>query len=247
MAKIDFSICTKPDEYINEQCAYDIIGDVHGCYDMLAELLGKLGYTVENGLVTGSPEGRRLVFLGDLCDRGNRSFDCVLLARAAVENGAAVWLLGNHDDKLRKWLLKSKETDDPDRARFLELNEKERTDLADFIATLPDHLILDGGRLVVVHGGISEELIGEQSSKCRAFALYGATTGRVDENGLPIREDWTESYSGEALVVYGHTPVQEPRVNGNTIDIDTGAFNGGALTALMYPEMEYVIAVAVNQ
>lgn len=244
MAKIDFSICTKPDEYINEQCAYDIIGDVHGCYDMLAELLNKLGYTVEEGFITGSPEGRRLVFLGDLCDRGARSLDCVRLVRAAVKSGTTLWLLGNHDDKLRKWLLKPKETDDPDRARFLELTEEERTDLAGFIATLPDHLILDGGRLVVVHGGISEELIGEQSSKCRAFALYGATTGRVDENGLPIREDWTETYTGEALVVYGHTPVNEPRANGNAIDIDTGAFEGGPLTALRYPEMEYLTAEA---
>jgi len=171
----------------------------------------------------------------------------VLRGIGPVLTGTALWLLGNHDDKLRKWLLKPKETDDPDRARFLDLTEEERTDLAGFIATLPDHLILDGGRLVVAHGGMAEELIGQQSGRCRAFALYGAATGRVDENGLPIREDWTETYTGDALVVYGHTPVSEPKVNGNTVDIDTGAFDGGALTAMRYPEMEYMTAAAANE
>jgi len=41
--------------------------------------------------------------------------------------------------------------------------------------------------------------------------------------------------------------VSEPKVNGNTVDIDTGAFDGGALTAMRYPEMEYMTAAAANE
>ena len=42
----------------------------------------------------------------------------------------------------------------------------------------------------------------------RAFALFGDTTGELGEHGLPVRRNWAASYRGEALVVYGHTPVR---------------------------------------
>ena len=55
---------------------FDLIGDVHGCFDELAQLLGKLGYVVEaaedapHGYRAHHPEGRTAVFVGDLVDRG---------------------------------------------------------------------------------------------------------------------------------------------------------------------------------
>ena len=55
-----------------EHGPFDIIGDVHGCYDELIELMAKLGYTVEEheGKYNVSPlDGRKLVFVGDLVDR----------------------------------------------------------------------------------------------------------------------------------------------------------------------------------
>lgn len=239
MTKTDFSICTKPDEYINDTCGYDIIGDVHGCFGLLRGLLGLLGYGVEDGLITSAPENRKLVFLGDLCDRGEDSVGCIRLVRNAAQSGLAYWILGNHDEKLCRWLRKPKEGDEA-RAGFLAMTETERLELSDYILTLPDHLILDSGRLIAVHGGITDELIGQQSNKCRAFALYGATTGLVDENGLPIRGDWTKDYNGEGFVVYGHDPVTAPRLSGNTLNIDTGTFESGILTAFHWPERELV-------
>src|SRR5205823_1403947 len=109
-----------------------------------------------------------------------------------------------------------------------------------FLEVLPSHYVLDAGRLVVVHAGLREHMHGRESSRIRAFALYGQVDGAVDLRGLPVRGDWAAAYGGSALVVYGHTPVGEPAWVNRTINIDTGCAFGGRLTALRYPEMELV-------
>ena len=81
---------------------------------------------------------------------------------------------------------------------------------------------------------------GRGSGKVRDFALYGETTGETDEFGLPVRYNWAAEYRGPAMVVYGHTPVPEPEWLNRTVNIDTGCVFGGKLTALRYPEREFV-------
>src|SRR6185436_17492625 len=98
----------------------------------------------------------------------------------------------------------------------------------------------DGGRLVVAHAGLREEMHGRGSGAVRAFAMYGETTGETDEFGLPIRYNWAADYRGRAMVVYGHTPVPEAEWLNSTICLDTGCVFGGKLTALRYPEKELV-------
>ena len=60
----------------NEHGPFDIIGDVHGCYDELHEMLTILGYIENTEGVMSHPDGRRAVFLGDLCDRGPKILPC---------------------------------------------------------------------------------------------------------------------------------------------------------------------------
>jgi protein phosphatase len=112
--------------------------------------------------------------------------------------------------------------------------------VAAFIDGLVSHYVLDGGRLVVAHAGLPENMQGRGSGKVRDFALYGDTTGETDEYGLPVRYPWAQAYRGKAMVVYGHTPVPEPEWLNRTICIDTGCVFGGRLTALRYPEKELV-------
>ena len=102
----------------------------------------------------------------------------------------------------------------------------------------------DDGKLVVAHAGMKEEMQGRGSGKVRDFALYGETTGETDEFGLPVRYNWAAEYRGQAIVVYGHTPVPEPEWLNRTINIDTGCVFGGKLTALRYPEKELVSVAA---
>jgi protein phosphatase len=87
---------------------------------------------------------------------------------------------------------------------------------------------------------------GRGSGAVREFALYGETTGETDEFGLPVRFNWAAEYRGRAMVVYGHTPVPEPEWLNRTVNIDTGCVFGGKLTALRYPEREF-ISVAAKQ
>ncbi len=223
---------------------FDLIGDVHGCADELEKLLGKLGYAPDEAGVWRHPEGRKVVFLGDLVDRGPRVPEVLRIAMGMVKAGSALCVPGNHDEKLLRWLRGKKVRIAHGLERTIEQLEREtpefRFDVNAFLDGLVSHYVLDGGRLVAAHAGMKEEMQGRASGQVRSFALYGETTGEVDELGLPVRIDWAADYRGSAMVVYGHTPVAEPRWLNRTINIDTGCVFGGALTALRYPERELV-------
>jgi protein phosphatase len=100
---------------------------------------------------------------------------------------------------------------------------------------------------VVAHAGLPARYQGRSSGRVRDFALYGETTGETDEFGLPVRGNWAADYRGDATVVYGHTPVDEPQWLNNTINIDTGCVFGGRLTALRWPERELVSVAAARE
>jgi polynucleotide kinase-phosphatase len=239
---------------------FDIIGDIHGCADELEELLRRLGYEcgyrmdLENYARGWSqstwchPDGRKAVFVGDLVDRGPRVLDTLRIARNMVASGSALCVPGNHDMKLLKklggravqithglagTLAEIDALPDDVRPAFTK-------SLAEFLDGLVSHYVLDGGRLVVAHAGLKREMQGRGSGKVRDFCLYGETTGETDEFGLPVRHNWAAEYRGPAAVVYGHTPVPEPEWLNNTVNIDTGCVFGGKLTALRWPEREFV-------
>jgi len=242
---------------------FDIIGDVHGCCDELETLLGQLGYerseTAEHEPGWGNvgyahPQGRKAVFLGDLVDRGPRVLDTVSIVRNMVNSGSALCVPGNHDVKLLRQLrgknvqvkyglaetlAEIEKIPEDDRQPF-------RKELELFIYGLVSHYVLDDGKLVVAHAGMKEEMQGRGSGAVRGFALYGDTTGETDEFGLPVRYNWAAEYRGRATVVYGHTPVPEAEWLNRTVNVDTGCVFGGKLTALRYPEREFVSVPAAE-
>jgi protein phosphatase len=226
---------------------FDIIGDVHGCFDELIELMARLGYEVAEdfgGYRVTQPTGRKLIFVGDLVDRGPKIPEVLKLAMSMVESGQALCVPGNHDMKLLR-KLRGRDVQIThglaDSLRQLEAEPPEfREGVAVFLDKLVSHYVLDDGELVVAHAGMKEEMQGRGSSKVREFALYGETTGETDEFGLPVRLNWAAEYRGHSTVVYGHTPVAEPEWLNRTMNIDTGCVFGGKLTALRYPEKEIV-------
>ncbi len=233
---------------------FDVIGDVHGCFDELRALLGQLGYVVEpatepapdggSGWRARHPAGRKAVFLGDLVDRGPKTPDVIRLVMGMVADGTAYCVPGNHDVKLMRKLRGRDVRVTHGLAESLAQIEREPPAFAgraaDFIDGLVSHYVLDDGKLVVAHAGLPANMQGRGSGKVRDFALYGDTTGETDEYGLPVRYPWAQEYRGRAMVVYGHTPVPEPEWLNRTICIDTGCVFGGRLTALRYPERELV-------
>ena len=232
---------------------FDIIGDVHGCYDELCALLEQLGYAVGDagsGVTLTHPQGRRVIFVGDLVDRGPKSPEVLRLAMDGAAAGTAFCVQGNHDDKLVRKLrgrnVRISHGLAETLAQLETATEKFKSRIADFLENLPAHFVLDEGRLVVAHAGLREEYHGKRSGAARAFSLYGETTGETDEFGSPIRYNWAQDYEGKAVVVYGHTPVREPEWLNNTICVDTGCVYGGKLTALRYPERELVSVPAAR-
>lgn len=231
---------------------FDIIGDVHGCFRELRELLQQMGYRITKhrdrtknwGYSVKAPAGRQAVFVGDLVDRGPASNEVLRLVMSMVQHGQALCVSGNHDDKLRRKLIGKQVKIAHGLAETLDQMAQEPAEfhqaVIDFLRNLPDHLELDEGRLIVAHAGLKEKMQGRIGSAVRSFCLYGETTGEVDEFGLLVRYPWAKEYRGKAKVVYGHTPTLDPEWINGTICLDTGCVFGERLTALRYPSMELV-------
>ncbi|WP_040204557.1 bis(5'-nucleosyl)-tetraphosphatase PrpE [Neobacillus jeddahensis] len=226
----------------------DIIGDIHGCFTEFKDLTLRLGYSWESGFPS-HPDHRALGFVGDLTDRGPASLQVIeTVWQLVINHKQAYYTPGNHCNKLYRYFLGNKvqvthglettvaeyeslynKEQDSIRKKFIELYEK-----------APLYLVLDSEKLIIAHAGIKQEFIGKSHGKVKEFVLYGDITGKKNPDGTPVRLDWAKTYNGDAWIVYGHTPVKEPRILNNTYNIDTGAVFGGKLTALRYPEMEIV-------
>src|SRR5690625_1067481 len=98
----------------------DIIGDIHGEYEALCALLDVLGYAVDGT----HPEGRRLVFVGDFCDRGPNSPAVIKMARDMIQAGRAYAVLGNHEINLLR--------DDPKAGSGWYFAQREASDQRDY-------------------------------------------------------------------------------------------------------------------
>ncbi len=246
---------------------FDIIGDVHGCFDELLKLLQKLGYSVQKNpdfventeggapstketpdpfvpFIIQNPAERRAVFVGDLVDRGPNSPDVLRLVMQMVAEKKAWCVVGNHDDKLKRFLdgkdVKLQHGLEKTVAQLKSTSPFFKQKIRRFLDSLISHYVFDEGKLVVAHAGCIENMQGRISGAVRSFCMYGETTGEIDEFGLPVRHNWAADYKGKAMVVYGHTPVPTIEWLNNTVDIDTGCVFGGRLTALRYPEREVV-------
>lgn len=75
---------------------FDIIGDVHGYADALKALLRSLDYEERDGAWRHS-EGRRVIFVGDLIDRGPAQLETVAIARRMIDADTARIVMGNHE------------------------------------------------------------------------------------------------------------------------------------------------------
>ena len=224
-----------------------VIGDVHGCLAELEDLLAA---------VAPGPSDR-VVFLGDLLDRGP---DPVGVLRRVRELGADC-VLGNHEEKhLRYAAHEARRRSDPryrspmrpfDPKRAAEHGRLTHEDLL-WLASLPRWISLGGG-WIAVHGGVVPGIpLASQPSEWLLRLRYVDDRGRpvpreAGEVGAPGVRRWAEAWTGPTSVVYGHFPHElgearrdEPRPGVVCMGIDTGCVYGGALTALVLPAAEIV-------
>jgi serine/threonine protein phosphatase 1 len=200
------------------------IGDIHGSYTKLRNLL-------DHCMEHRSASEFRLVFLGDYVDRGRRSRDVVelLIKTQAEAPDHVACLKGNHEEML---LSAAKGGDD---APWL--NNGGDTTLASYDVgradeILPTHLawfdqlplaITDEQRFFV-HAGVRPGVPLQQQSK---------------NDLLWIREPFLSDSRDHGLyIVHGHTPIRSrvPELRRNRLNLDTGAYFGGPLTAAGFDE-----------
>ncbi|MCE7872517.1 hypothetical protein DYH09_19350 [bacterium CPR1] len=146
----------------------DIVGDVHGCLEELRILMGHLGYDASGT----HPESRRLVFLGDLTDRGPDNEGVVRQVKELVEGGRAQCILGNHDLNL---LLESRK---PENGWFFgepregqkAADEAVRAMVLEFFASLP--LALERPDLRVIHACWDDAMLALARQATCALTLH---------------------------------------------------------------------------
>lgn len=232
----------------------DVIGDVHGCYSELVALFEKLGYKKEQNIYV-HPDKRIPVFIGDITDRGPDSIKVIqLVYEMVVKHKKAKYVPGNHCNKLYRFFLgnnvQQKHGLETTVAEYEALDNKQQGHVSNQFMRLyeeaPLYLQLPEANAIVAHAGIKKSYIGRHDKKVKTFVLYGDITGKFDEDGKPIRRDWAQHYDGDTWIVYGHTPVLEPRIVNKTINIDTGCVFGNKLTAFRLPE-ETTVSVPSEQ
>jgi hypothetical protein len=131
----------------------DIVGDVHGEYEVLERLLNELGYDAEGR----SRDGRRLVFLGDLVDRGPDNPAVVDAVMAMVDRGHAQCIMGNHELNIllgrpmpgNGWFIQPNAVEKPGEFDSVRVDPAKIDDYLQFFASLP--LVLENESLRLVH------------------------------------------------------------------------------------------------
>jgi len=188
------------------------VGDIHGCLDLLRQLLVQVAPGAED----------QVVFLGDYIDRGPDSRGVLeFLLEFRKRWPQTVFLKGNHEAMLLDYLAGRK------RLRYLlnggentlyNYREKGRLQIPEeHLQFLHDlRLYFETERFIFVHAGLRPHV---------------ATQAQHEKDLLWIREDFLESdFSWGKTVVFGHTPLHKPRLAGDRIGLDTGAVYGRTLT-----------------
>ena len=200
------------------------IGDIHGCFDKLCVLMDKIKIDRYNDI---------LLFLGDYIDRGPSSFDVIeYLIDLKKHFQRIVFLKGNHEDMLEKYLLGK------DRLTYLINGGQQtledylkRTQTTDSPLIPQEHLNFFGSLLlyyesdnyIFVHAGLRENIPLEMQDPA---------------DFLWIREDFINSdFDFGKRVIFGHTPYPKPLIEPNKIGIDTGAVYGNKLTCVELPAL----------
>jgi hypothetical protein len=189
-----------------------VVGDLHGCYDELLDLLDKISFGSED----------RLICVGDLITKGPKNRE-VLDRFMSDPQFAAV--IGNHDLALRRrWNGEKFKLKPSQKPTHKEL-KKDKERYVPFLNQLP--FTIDLGTHLVVHAGLRPglELYSQTTEDMTELRSLGED--RASRKGPP----WYDVYDGEKIVLFGHWPAAEPRRGKKAIGLDTGCVYGGQLTA----------------
>ena len=198
-----------------------VVGDIHGCYDELMDLLEKAKFA----------EDDRVVSVGDLITKGPKSREVL---EVFMTDARFTTVIGNHDLALRrKWNGEDIELSSAQKEAHKEL-KGEKDAYASFFNRVPFTIDLDTH--LVVHAGLrpNVELFSQTTGDLTRLRTLGGD--RESDEGTP----WYHVYYGEKIVLFGHWPAPEPRRGKKAIGLDTGCVYGYNLTAYIIETDEFV-------
>ena len=198
-----------------------VVGDLHGCYDELIDLLESVSFTQED----------RVVCVGDLVTKGPKNREVLELF---MNDARFRTVIGNHDLALRrKWGGEKVKLKAAQKATHKELKSDKEKYLP-FLNRLP--FTIDLGTHLVVHAGLRPdvELYSQTSEDMTLLRTLGKD--RESHDGTP----WYEVYDGEKIVLFGHWPGREPRRGPKAIGLDTGCVYGYTLTGYIIEEERFI-------
>ena len=213
------------------------IGDIHGRLDLLTRMMR----LIADNLATSPDCVAQCVLLGDYIDRGPQSAAVLELLSGGHFPMPLTALRGNHEQMLLNFLDDATSMEfwrsyggietvhsfgiDPKKARDPQYFEEVRQQLK---GALP---------------ATSVRFLEQTTFRCTIgdyfFCHAGVRPGvplaaQRDEDLISMRQTFTGSRVEHGkIVVHGHTPVEQPEVHVNRINIDTGAYITGTLTCLV--------------
>ena len=208
-----------------------VVGDVHGDATAFAY---------------AAATDRFVVQLGDLVDYGPDSARALRIMFELIDAGRGLFLLGNHDLKLARFLSGKHVRTDPELERTAaQLDDALRERILEEAAQAPAWL--QNGNLLFVHGGFHSRMLHEAAPAIGpdrvegavARALYGQPTGRMQADGYPERSlRWVDRIPAGMTVYCGHDRrsrdgrpyIRRGEAGGRAIFLDTGAGKGGHLS-----------------
>jgi predicted kinase len=195
----------------------DVVGDVHGLLPDLLLLLSNAGWSLTDGHLQHSDPERKVLFLGDLVDRGPDSMGVLRLVRQGVLDGKVICLKGNHEEKLVRFLKQAKAGTLQKWRSFANattgtelLKERDCEVLMTFMHTLPAYYLYDeaGISLAFVHGDMNRF---DENSTPPDEMVYGQSgyERRVDSDAQ-YEEKYRAGFNTRVLF-RGHIPQTSPQ------------------------------------
>ena len=215
-----------------------VIGDIHGCYYTLLDLLNKL------------PKDSRIIMIGDLCDRGLYSKEVIDFV---IKNNYEC-VLGNHEDfmlkhiddyfneRANRWYdnphIGGKETINSYKGDVKTLKEH-----IEYLKTLPKYILID--KFFITHGlGLPYF---NRKDENDIDIQDGLIKARIEDEDTNWGNSWEKNWHEYDLInIFGHTIYDDVKIGKNYFGIDTGCQSGGKLTAIEIPTMN-IIDVPLNK
>lgn len=189
-----------------------VVGDIHGCYDELMDLLEELDFGVSD----------RIVSVGDLVTKGPKDREVLELF---MTDSRFATVIGNHDLALRRHWNGEELNLKPSQKETLEELKADKELFLPYLNSMP--FMIDLGRHLVVHAGLRPNVDLQSQTTEDLTQIRTLGEDRESKEGTP----WYDVYDGEKIVLFGHWPAQEPRRGRMALGLDTGCVYGYQLTA----------------